>query len=56
MSLTAVLWIGTDQLMAEGKADNGSPFAALLIWIFVVLPAPFIGNWITSLVTPRGHR
>ena len=53
VSLSAVLWIGTDRLMVAGKADNAAPFAAILVWIFFVLPGPFIGNWLTSLGKPR---
>lgn len=47
--LSVGLWVGCDRLMAAGKADNGAPFAAILVWLFVVLPAPILGGWILRL-------
>ncbi|NIJ20711.1 hypothetical protein FHS95_002403 [Sphingomonas naasensis] len=52
--LSAGLWIGCDWLMQTGKADNGASFAAILLWIFVVLPAPILGAWILRLRPARG--
>ncbi|HVJ02509.1 MAG TPA: hypothetical protein VM662_10020 [Sphingomonas sp.] len=39
------LWAGADHLSED---DLGIFFSAIMIWIFVVLPAPFAGNWIIS--------
>lgn len=56
VSLSAGLWIGCDWLMQARKADNGAPFAAILLWLFVVLPAPMLGGWILRLAPASGGR
>lgn len=47
--LSAALWIGCDRLMAAGKADNAAPFAAILVWLGVVVPGPILGGWLLRL-------
>jgi hypothetical protein len=49
LGLSAILWIGCDRLMAGGRADNAAPFAAILIWVVVVLPGPLLASRIVGL-------
>ncbi|MBO9622403.1 MAG: hypothetical protein J7500_06805 [Sphingomonas sp.] len=44
----AALWAGANHLSTGQIDDFGIFFSAIMIWIFVVLPAPFAGNWIIS--------
>lgn len=47
------LWTGVSHLSTGQIDDLGIFFSAIMIWIFVVLPAPLAGNWIISLIQIR---
>lgn len=49
LALSATLWIGSNHLFSSREADTGVFFAAILVWIFVVLPAPFVASWIIGV-------